>query len=274
MPNKWILWPTKSTSAKLLDDVKAYLKSNPKQLDWQRMNISEIGYRLIQENQSQYIGREVARWNLELQPRENHFDRRITVTTPLQKAGAYMLTANVGGGNTSKIVLWLSDTAIVRKPLPDKSFYFVADAVSGAPIANANVEFFAFRQRHVDGNNYQVDTKAAAGVTDANGQVLLPIPGDNDPSQREFQWLVTATTAGGRLAYLGFHNVWRVPYHEAAVQRRKDVCNHGSPRLSTRSDRRIQVLDSPGPVRHGGQIAVCARSVRRGNPQSQRRKSL
>jgi uncharacterized protein YfaS (alpha-2-macroglobulin family)/tetratricopeptide (TPR) repeat protein len=200
---------------KLLDDVKAYLKSSPRQLDWQKINISEIGYRLVEENQQQYIGSEVARWNLDLQPRENHFDRRITVTTPLQKAGAYLVTANVAGGNTSKIVLWVADTAIVRKPMPDKSFYFVADAVNGAPIAKANVEFFAFRQRHIDGNNYRVDTKTAAGVTDANGQVLLPIAGDNDPSQREFQWLATATTTGGRLAYLGFHNVWRAPYHEA-----------------------------------------------------------
>jgi uncharacterized protein YfaS (alpha-2-macroglobulin family) len=200
---------------KLLDDVKAYLKSNPKQLGWQQVNISDIGYRLVQENESQYIGAEVARWKLELEPREKHFDRRITVTTPLQKAGAYLLTSNVADGNASKIVLWLSDTAIVRKPLPDKSFYFVADAASGAPIANANVEFFAFRQRHLDGNNYQVDTKIAAGVTDANGQVLLPIAGDSDASQREFQWLVTATSAPGRLAYLGFHNVWRIPYHEA-----------------------------------------------------------
>jgi uncharacterized protein YfaS (alpha-2-macroglobulin family) len=200
---------------KLLDDVKAYLQSNPRQLDWERINISEIGYRLIQENQQQYVGTEVARWSLDLEPRENHFDRRLTVTTPLQKAGAYLLTANVADGNSSKIVLWLADTALVRKPMPDKSFYFIADADTGRPIPKANVEFFAYRQRHAGGNNYQVSTKASAGVTDANGQVLLPIPdSDKDPSQREYQWLATATTADGRLAYLGFHNVWRAPYHD------------------------------------------------------------
>jgi len=198
----------------LLDDVKAYLKSKPKQLDWQRMNVSEIGYRLVNENQEKYIGAEVARWKLDLEPRENHFDKRITVTTPLQKAGAYLLTSSVADGNTSKIVIWLADTAIVRKPMPDKSFYYVADAVSGTPIAKANVEFFAFRQRHIDGNNYTIDIKNFAERTDANGQAILPLPEDKTGEQRNFQWIATATTPEGRLAYLGFHNVWRAEYFD------------------------------------------------------------
>jgi uncharacterized protein YfaS (alpha-2-macroglobulin family) len=199
---------------KLLDDVKAYLKSNPKQLDWQKINISEIGYRLVNENQKQYVGAEVARWTLPLEPREKHFDKRVSVTSPLQKAGAYLVTAKVADGNKSNIVLWLADTAIVRKPMPDKSFYYVADAVTGAPLAKANVEFFAFRQRHIDGNRYTIDTKDSAELTDQNGQVLLPLAEDADGRQREFQWVAIATTPKGRLAYLGFHNVWRAPYYD------------------------------------------------------------
>jgi uncharacterized protein YfaS (alpha-2-macroglobulin family) len=207
---------------KLLNDVKAYLKSNPKQLDWERMNVSEIGYRLVQEKQKEYLGGEVAKWSLDLEPREKHFDKRITITTPLQKAGAYLVTASIADGNVSKIVLWVADTAIVRKPMPDKSFYFVADAVSGAPISKARIEFFGFRQRHTGGNRYTVDTKVAIAETDDTGQAFLPIPNDEkDPTQREFQWIATATTprdrsaSAGRLAYLGFHNVWRATYHEA-----------------------------------------------------------
>ncbi len=132
---------------KLLDDVKAYLKSKPKQLQWEQMNVSDIGYRLVQEDQKKYIGAEVARWKLDIEPREKHFDKRITVATPLQKSGAYFVTAKVADGNTSQIILWLADTAIARKPMADKSFYYVADAVTGAPIEKANVEFFAYRQR-------------------------------------------------------------------------------------------------------------------------------
>ena len=212
------------------------------------MNISEIGYRLVQENQEKYIGDEVARWKLDLEPRDKHFDKRITVTTPLQKAGAYLVTAKVADGNTSKIVLWLADTAIVRKPMPDKSFYFVADAVTGAPIAKANVEFFAYRQRHVDGNNYQIDTKNFAEATDANGQVFLPIPDDKkDDAAREYQWIATATTPDGRLAYLGFHNVWRAEYYDAQYNEVKTFAITDRPVYRPGPDGAVQVLDSRRP---------------------------
>jgi uncharacterized protein YfaS (alpha-2-macroglobulin family) len=197
----------------LLDDLKAYLKSNPREVDWQRINVSEIGYRLLDNAQAKYIGEEVARWSLELEPREKHFDRRITVTTPLQRAGAYWVTANVQDGNTPKIVLWLADTSIVRKPLADKSLYYVADAITGTPIAKANVEFFGFRQQQVGrGNRFQVDTQNLAEATEDHGLAYLPVP---DEPQNPYQWIATATTAEGRLAYLGFHNIWRSRYDAA-----------------------------------------------------------
>ena len=113
-------------------------------------------------------------------------------------------------------MLWLADTAIVRKPMPDKSFYYVADAVTGAPIAKANVEFFGYRQRHIDGNNYtdrhqelrRTDRRERPGVAAAARR-------QEGRQRREFQWIATATTPDGRLAYLGFHNVWRAEYHDA-----------------------------------------------------------
>ncbi len=37
----------------------------------------------------------------------------------------------------------------------------------------------------------------------------------------EYQWIATATTPDGRLAYLGFHNVWRADISRRPVQRRQ-----------------------------------------------------
>ena len=195
---------------KLLGDVKKYIKSAPNQLDWQKLDVANIGYRLVEKDQKQYIGEKVASWDLELQPRPNHFDRRITVTTPLQKAGAYLLTARMEDGNTSLIVVWLADTVIVKKPLDKRHFYFVADAVTGAPIAKANLEFFGWRQEHIKDNNYRVTSKDFAEFTDADGQLILT----QDRQPREYQYLITATTAEGRLAYLGFTNVWYGDYYD------------------------------------------------------------
>ncbi len=43
----------------------------------------------------QYVQNEVANWSLDLSPRENHWDSRVEVATPLQKPGLYVVTARV-----------------------------------------------------------------------------------------------------------------------------------------------------------------------------------
>jgi hypothetical protein len=130
--------------AKLLDDVKAYFRRSPAQLDWNEMNISNVGYRLVERGEKQYLGAKLAGWDLALKPRPEHVDDRVTVTTPLKNPGAYLLTAHMADGNTSRIIVWVSDTVIVKKPLENQSFYYVADAVTGKPIPEASLEFFGW----------------------------------------------------------------------------------------------------------------------------------
>jgi len=210
----------------LLSDVKKHIDSNPPRLDWHQTNIHDIGYRLVNQNQTKYVGEAVANWNLDLEPHKQHFDKRITIATPLQKAGAYLVTAKMDGGNTSKIILWLSDTAIVKKPLQGKTYYYVADAVTGHPIAGANVEFFGYRQEYVgrrkrgeprktNARQYIIHTKNFAETTDVDGQVFTD--GNRQPSN--FQWIAIARTDQGRLAYLGFTGVWHSGRHDSTYNR-------------------------------------------------------
>ncbi len=189
---------------KLLDDVKAYLKSSPARLNWQQMNIANIGYRLVHQGQQKYVGERVAQWDVDLKPRPAHFDTRITVATPLQEPGAYLLTGKMTDGNTSRVIIWISDTVIVNKRLGSRAYYFVADAVTGKPIAKANVEFFGYRQVRVAKNRYRIDTSNFAELSDADGQVI-PDPVD---LQKNYQWVAIARTDAGRFAYLGFGGVW------------------------------------------------------------------
>ncbi len=192
----------------LLADVKAYIKSNPKELNWERVDVQGIGRRLVFADQTKYLGDKEAEWSLKLEPRENHWDRRVTVTTPLQKAGAYLVTAKMNGGNTSRIVVWVNDTVIVRKPVKDKAYYFVCDAVTGAPLAKVNVEFFGFWQEWTRGllgiEHREMHISNFAENTDADGQVIL----DPKDQEQRYSWLVSATDGKGRLAYLGFDNIW------------------------------------------------------------------
>lgn len=190
----------------LLDDVKAYLKSNPRQLDWNKLQIQNIGHRLIWENERTYLGPRVAQWNLNLEPRPNHFDKRITVTTPLQKAGAYLVTAKLADGNVSRIIVWVADTVLVKKQLAKQAWYFAADALTGKPVPKANVEFFGWKQVQIGNKNqFNVVTSNFAESTDADGQILI---GPNRMPQ-DHQWIAIARTqADKRFAFLGFSGVW------------------------------------------------------------------
>ena len=198
--------------SKLLADAKAYLQSNPgNNIDWKQINLQNVGQRLVFEGQNQYLQAKVADWKVDLKPRPNHVDDRITLKAPMTKAGAYLVTAQMANGNLSRILLWVNDTIIVKKQLDNKTLYFVADATSGEPIAGAKLEFFGWRSEQVvpNTNNYRVVTTRFNEETSKDGQAIVGA----DKMGNTWQWLVTATRAEGkgakdRLAYLGFTHVW------------------------------------------------------------------
>lgn len=194
----------------LLADVKKYLSANPDNIDYQKVQVQQLGYTILEKNKAKYIGKEVAAWDVDLEPRAGHWDRRIDVTTPLQNSGAYVLEAAMENGNTSAIMVWLADTAIVKRPGDKEQQYFVVDAATGAPVSKANVEFFGYRmepiteKRLFQRRSNNIITRNFAESTDELGQLFS---GEDRVSQSS-QWLITATTPEGRFAYLGFTGVW------------------------------------------------------------------
>ena len=191
---------------KLLEDVKAYIKGRPQQMDWQKMNIGDLGYRLVTENQKQYLGEKVASWRMEIKPRPQHFDKRVTVATPLQKAGAYLLKAHMVGGNTSYIVLWLNDTSIAKKPLDQKAWYFVADAVTGAPGAQGQrrvlrlAATLAAAQPHRDpGQGFRRVHRRRGPTRHGPGHAAerLPVADHRHDAASEAAWPTWASPASG-----------------------------------------------------------------------------
>ena len=195
---------------RLLEDVKAFIRTKPNRLDWERVDLSNIGYRLVTRDQKKYAEKEVAKWDVTLDPPAKHFDRRVQITTPLKKAGAYLLKSEMEGGNTTFMVLWVADTAIVKKPLDKGVFTYVADAVTGKPVAGAALDFFGYRQQWVKDNNYKVEITEGQGKTSDEGQYVGE-PGKFPP---EYSYLITAKTAEGRFAYLGFTSMWYGSYSD------------------------------------------------------------
>ena len=202
----------------LLRDVKTYLKTSPQRLDGNKINIQNIGHRIVSQNETKYLDKRVANWTVALKPRPNHVDDRITVTTPLQHPGAYLVRAKMKDGNVSQVIVWVDDTVIVRKPLDKKMLYFVADAVTGKPVAKSNVEFFGWRfEDKQRGRQPAVVTRNFAEFSDADGQLSI----DGRDNNQNYQWLITARTDEGRLAYLGFDRVWFSGQHDAQYNQRK-----------------------------------------------------
>lgn len=191
--------------ASLLTDVKAYLQSNPQRLNGPQIQIERIGMRLLTEDGKKYLEPEIANWAVPLEPPAGHFDAAKTVNIPVQKAGAYLLRGQMKDGNEARIVVWINDTSLVRKRIDKGTLHYLADAVSGKPIPNANVEFFGYRQQRIGRTQqYQTTTRRFADRTDENG-ICIPDPNQLD---RNYRWLVIGTTADGRLAYDGFNRIW------------------------------------------------------------------
>ena len=133
----------------------------------------------------------------------------------------------MAGGNTNYIVVWIDDTVIFQKPVVGKTYYFVADAMTGEPIAKANIEFFGrqFIARENEpvvpatnkpgeiGSRQLIEVGAEEGepavgrivtrqfaeYTDGDGQVTC------GPKQQpgDVQWLVIARTRKGPFCPFG-----------------------------------------------------------------------
>ena len=218
----------------LLEAVKEYLRNNPGQIEWERIQIGSIGAMLMEKHGAKFVRETVAEWTQDLAPLPAHFDRRVSVPTPLQEAGAYLVTARMDDGNTSQIVLWLSDTVLVKKTLAPGigekgiedggALYFVADARTGAPVPGATVEFFGYWIEHLDRlvwrRHHNIRTTRFAETADADG-IVIPSEQDLTASPQQHQWLITATDETGRFAFLGFSHVWRASWHDAQYNETK-----------------------------------------------------
>lgn len=205
----------------LLEDVKAYIRSRPERLDWGRLEVNDIGRRLVFENESRYIGERVAGWSMALEPDPRHWDRRVSVTLPeeLGPAGAYLLTAALRGGNTARVIVFTADTVIVEKPLHGgRTLFYLAEATSGKPLAGQPVEFFGYHPRPVKGTSrYEIEIAELTRRTDGDGQILL----GREEAGREHRWLLTTRSAGGRLAYHGFATLWSLDRADVEPRRLK-----------------------------------------------------
>ncbi len=105
-------------------------------------------------------------------------------------------------GNTTRVVLWHADTAIVKKDTPNGSYYFIADAVTGQPVVGAKVDFFGYELIY-NGHWYKPIDRTEP--TDADGGIWIHSAKSEPGSSLD---LIASINSGGRFAYYGISNVW------------------------------------------------------------------
>ncbi len=189
----------------VVNDTLAYLTSNPRELDWQRLNPSQIASRLIAGDAAKYIGKPAANWTVALTPRDKHRDTRADLEVPLDRAGAWWISGNVEGGNSFHTLIWIVDSVLVQNDVGGTKQWWVADAASGAPVAGSAIQFFGYRAVSLERKNplernADIRTQDFSRTTDTDGKTLLK-PGDWDD---HYQWLAIARKEGRSTTFFGF----------------------------------------------------------------------
>ena len=193
-----------------VSDIFAHLKSNPRELDWSRTNVGSIGHLLVDKNQKKYLGERVGKWDVKLEPRKGHWDTRTQITLPTGDAGAYLLKTKAGDGNVSWIVVWISDTVLLRHQTKDDIIYFLGDAAAGSPLSG-EVEFFGYLTEHRKGakrvlKQFDVLTKRFTKKVGDDGLLRLP----KDTFDNKYRWMAVARSGEKRRALMGFnYQRWR-----------------------------------------------------------------
>ena len=193
----------------VIEDLFKHLEGNPRQIDGSAINVSRVGSRLVNENQRRYLGREIREWKVKLQPRENHWDTRGELEMPVSRAGAYLLKATAGKGNSSWIVVWISDTALISHQLRDGKLFYLGESRAGVPLSG-ELEFFGYRVERRKGvgavlRKFDVKTKRIRRKVGADGAVVLA----RNVLDQDYQWMTVGRSVEGGRALMGFqHQGW------------------------------------------------------------------
>jgi uncharacterized protein YfaS (alpha-2-macroglobulin family) len=124
--------------------------------NWSNYFVHEYHHRDWVQNQAvRYIGGEVARWSDEVKDDGTHRYAQVTLQTPLDKPGAYLVYCYLSEPpkedaektgreclklGSSRAVFALSDVAFVQKRSKEGNLYWVTHAETGAPLPEANVD--------------------------------------------------------------------------------------------------------------------------------------
>ena len=212
----------------LISDIKKYLKSNPLDFNHNNINLSSIGYNMVTKGQDKYlIDAQPYAWTEKLEPGDQHYLRVADLNVPFDQPGAYLIEAKVSDKAKSYIVLWLSDTTILRNVDEGRIIYIATDSRTGKPLENVDFKFFSYNIQYLEKPSGSGENKRRINVVckeiskkSANGIVELK------PDELESgSTVMVETSALGYRGVSGFQGIWYHGYRpDPEYNQRKIYC--------------------------------------------------
>jgi len=131
----------------------------------------------LQEMTKAGRGQVLKSWDVTLENKGEHEHHNAELELDVTEPGAYLVTADGGGAHAEALVL-VTRLAVVTKGAHDKTMVYVADALTGEPLANADVQV----SWHYWENRNQV-WKDAKGTTNDAGFFAHPHPAGQSQGQ-------------------------------------------------------------------------------------------
>ena len=218
---------TKVKIADFIADIKKNLKdanARKEMFNW-GYQPQQVGNWLLRKQGERYLGKEVAEWNQNLEPPAGHFDKTIQLKLPVDRAGVYFLEVSARDGNTSRIIVWLSDLAIIERDANGGKLYIVTDALTGKPVDFCRLSFFGYTSKYIrdpnrrqNGERHVFTFRDFYTQADANGMVFVEAG-----KLRQCGNAMIEANVEGRSGILGFSNLYCRRYRQQEMNMRRKV---------------------------------------------------
>ena len=153
------------------------------------LSLDTIANYLLKNGEKEYLKGKQVTFKEKLAPTSNHFDVAKTIVTPLKDAGVWYIKATAKDGNTVISMANIEEIAIIQQNIlkQGQTYFYVADAITGAGIDNATIEFFGYAYQYIN-NKYTYTTLNFAEFTDGEGGVLI----NNSRLPNGYSWVIVA----------------------------------------------------------------------------------
>ena len=201
---------TRINMKKLINDTIRYIKTKPEKLDWNQVNLYNYGRQILEKNQQKYLTPEVEIWEEDLKPAADHFNRRITLEAKFTRSGTWLLESEVENGNKTHVLVEISSLMVVRNSLNGKTHFYIANAETGKPLKDTNIELFGYYQKYQgrvsNKRKYEIQIKELTKTTNENGQIFIS-NAEVRTNNHYYNWMIKVNK-GDHFTHWGFNSIY------------------------------------------------------------------